>query len=192
MFFDSTIDRTDLDGKRWKTFWDGASGRPVRSAHMNIEGKDSDFAEPARRHRNRRDCLGCHCSDAGRDRSWPKDGWRGVAESLRLGHANRFLRGSVAAILDASYEIYLTADHGNLEALGDGSVPQAFLRTLRPAGTDLSECDNLCPHRQPACRQGKERGHKTAPAHLPAIASLREGRLCHQWANHRFPWRSQP
>lgn len=127
VFFDSTIDRTDLDGKRWKTFWDGASGRPVRSAHMNIEGKDGDLAELLDAIETGATALGVTVRMPDEIVHGTKMGWRGVAESLRLWARQPFLRGSVAAILDAGYELYLTADHGNLEAMGDGSVPQGVL-----------------------------------------------------------------
>lgn len=127
VFFDSTIDRTDLDGKRWKTFWDGAPGRPVRSTHLNIEGKDTDLPEL-------RDAVETGVTALGVTVRMPdeivhgaKMGWRGVAESIRLWARQPFLRCSVTAILDAGYEIYLTADHGNLEATGGGSVPQGVL-----------------------------------------------------------------
>jgi hypothetical protein len=127
VFFESTIERTDLDGRRWRTFWDGACGRPVRSAHMNIEGKDSDLLELNDAIEKGVTALGATVRMPDEIVHGTKMGWRGVAESLRIWARLPFLRGSVAAILDAGYELYLTADHGNLEAVGDGSVPQGVL-----------------------------------------------------------------
>jgi hypothetical protein len=127
VFFDSTIERTDQDAKRWKTFWDGATSRPVRSAHMNIEGKDADLADL-------KETIGTGVTALGITVRMPdeivhgsKMGWRGVAESLRLWARHAFLEGCVTTILDAGYEVYVTSDHGNLEATGEGSVSQGVL-----------------------------------------------------------------
>lgn len=127
VFFDSTIDRTDLDGKRWKTFWDGASGRAVRSAHLNIEGKDADLP-------GFQDVVDADVVALGATIRMPDEivhgaimGWRGVTESLRIWARQPFLQGSLSAILNAGYELYITADHGNLEAIGEGSVTQGVL-----------------------------------------------------------------
>ena len=127
VFFDSTIDRTDLDGRRWKTFWDGASGRPVRSSHLTVEGVYSDIPQI-------RDAIGASATALGATVRMPdeivhgsKMGWRGVAESLRLWARQPFLGVCVAELLGAGYETYITADHGNLEAIGAGGVPQGVL-----------------------------------------------------------------
>ena len=127
VFFEGTIDRTDLDGKRWKTFWDGAAGRPARSAHLNIEGKDADLAVLQDAVETGVTALGVTVRMPDEIVHGAKMGWRGVAESLRLWARQPVLRGSVASILDAGYEVYITADHGNLEAIGDGTVPQGVL-----------------------------------------------------------------
>ncbi len=127
VFFEGTIDRTDTDGKRWKAFWDGASSRPVRSMHLNIEGKDSDLPDL-------HDAIEAGAGAVGITIRMPDDivhgatmGWRGVSEQVRLWARQAFLRDSVKAILDAGYELYVTADHGNLEAVGDGTTPQGVL-----------------------------------------------------------------
>lgn len=127
VFFDATIDRTDMDGKRWKTFWDAACGRPVRCNHLNTGGKDADLPDL-------RDAIGTGAAAVGITVRMPDEivhgasmGWRGVAEQMRLWARQAFLRESVTAILDAGYELYLTADHGNLEAVGEGSIPQGVL-----------------------------------------------------------------
>jgi hypothetical protein len=127
VFFESTIDRTDMDGKRWKTFWDGAYGRPVRSAHLNVEGKDADLPDLRDAIEREVTALGITVRMPDEIVHGAKMGWRGVAESIRLWARQPFLRQLLTAMLDAGYETYLTSDHGNLEAIGEGSVPQGVL-----------------------------------------------------------------
>ncbi len=127
VFFDTTIDRTDLDAKRWKTFWDGALGRPVRSAHLNVRGSNSDFLAVA-------DVIDIGAAALGITVRMPDEivhgatmGWRGITEQIGLWARQSFLSNTIKAILEAGYELYLTADHGNLESIGEGSMPQGVL-----------------------------------------------------------------
>jgi hypothetical protein len=127
IFFEGTIDRTDLDAKRWKTFWDGALGRPVRSAHLNVEGVDSDFQAVA-------DMIDIEATAVGITVRMPDEivhgatmGWRGITGQISLWGRQSFLSKSIKALLQAGYELYVTADHGNLESVGDGTIPQGVL-----------------------------------------------------------------
>lgn len=127
IFFEGTIDRTDLDAKRWKTFWDGALGRPVRSAHLNVEGVDADFQAVA-------DMIDIEATAVGITVRMPDEivhgatmGWRGITGQISLWGRQSFLSKSIKALLQAGYELYVTADHGNLESVGDGTIPQGVL-----------------------------------------------------------------
>lgn len=127
VFFDATIDRTDADAKRWKTFWDGAMGRPVRSTHLNIEGVDADFATVENSIDYGSTALGITVRMPDEIVHGSTIGWRGLSEQIRLWARQPFLRNAIKAILEAGYELYLTADHGNLESVGEGTIPQGVL-----------------------------------------------------------------
>ena len=127
VFFDATIDRTDLDAKRWKTFWDGALGRPVRSAHLNVEGVDSDLPAAADTIANGAAALGITVRMPDEIVHGATMGWRGITGQIGLWARQSFLSNTIKAILEAGYGLYLTADHGNLEAVGDGTIPQGVL-----------------------------------------------------------------
>lgn len=127
VFFGATIERTDTDAKRWKTFWDGAMGRPVRSVHLNVEGADADFPTVA-------DVIDLGATALGITVRMPDEivhgatmGWRGISEQISLWTRQSFLGNTIQAILEAGYELYLTADHGNLESVGEGTIPQGVL-----------------------------------------------------------------
>jgi hypothetical protein len=127
VFFESTIDRTDVDAKRWKTFWDGACGRAVRSAHLNVEGSDSDLAAVV-------DVIESGAIAIAITVRMPDEivhgatmGWRGITEQLKLWSRQQFLIKTITTLLDSGYELHLTSDHGNLEARGEGSLGQGVL-----------------------------------------------------------------
>lgn len=127
VFFEGTVERTDADGKRWKNFWDGAFGKPVRSVHLNVEGRDADLPKV-------REAVDAGARAIGVTIRMPDEiihgatlGWRGVAEQVRLWARQPFLSECVQTILDAGYDLFLTSDHGNLEAVGEGGIPQGVL-----------------------------------------------------------------
>jgi hypothetical protein len=127
VFFEPTIGRTDADGKRWRSFWDGACERPVKSHHINIEGQDSDLQAV-------RDAIDLNPVVLGITIRMPDEmmhgatiGWRGMFEQIRLWGRQTFLAGAIRGILDAGYELFLTSDHGNIEAKGEGSPAQGVL-----------------------------------------------------------------
>ena len=127
VFFDGTIDRTDHDAKRWKTFWDGALGRPVRSAHLNVEGVDTDFSAVAETIESGAVAIGITVRMPDEIVHGATMGWRGMTGQISLWARQSFLSKTIQTILDAGYELYLTADHGNLESVGDGTIPQGVL-----------------------------------------------------------------
>jgi hypothetical protein len=127
VFFEPTITRTDVDGKRWRSFWDGACDKPVKSQHLNIEGQDTDLQAV-------RDAIDSNPVALGITIRMPDEimhgatmGWRGMFEQIRLWGRQKFLAGAIGAILDAGYELFLTSDHGNIEAKGEGSPSQGVL-----------------------------------------------------------------
>lgn len=54
-------------------------------------------------------------------------GWSSVISELKLWAQSSFLPRLIRAILDANFELYLTSDHGNIEAIGEGSPSQGVL-----------------------------------------------------------------
>jgi hypothetical protein len=127
VFFEATIDRTDLDAKRWKIFWDSAIGRPVRSAHINIEGVDTDFTALEETIDKEAAAVGITVRMPDEIVHGATMGWRGLTGQISLWARQSFLSNTIKALLDAGYELYLTADHGNLESVGGGTIPQGVL-----------------------------------------------------------------
>jgi hypothetical protein len=175
VFFEASIERTDLDAKRWKNFWDSASNKPVRSQHLSLEGNDGD-AEALK------DSLQGGASALGVTVRMPDEivhgatmGWRGVCDQVRLWAKQAFLSDSVRAVLSAGYELYLTADHGNIEAIGEGSVPQGVLVERSGQRVRIYRDETIFAHSsaQLASRARNAASKLLPPSYLPLVHSGR-------------------
>lgn len=127
VFFESTIGRTDLDEKRWKSFWDSSCGRPVRCALHNVEGRENDLDVLLAALDGGNRAVGITVRMPDEIVHGAKQGWRSIIGELRLWSRGRFLRELIDAILAADFELYVTSDHGNIEAIGEGSPSQGVL-----------------------------------------------------------------
>ena len=127
VFFESTISRTDADGKRWKSFWDSSCGRPVRCAHFNVEGRDTDLKALLHAFDGGNRAVGITIRMPDEIVHGATMGWRGIIEQLKLWTRSSFLPTLIQTILDSGFELFLTSDHGNIEATGEGSVSQGVL-----------------------------------------------------------------
>lgn len=175
VFFDATIDRTDLDAKRWKTFWDGALGKPVRSAHINVEGVDSDFLAVADTIANGAAALGITVRMPDEIVHGATMGWRGITGQIGLWARQSFLSNTIKAILEAGYGLYLTADHGNLESVGDGTIPQGVLVERSGQRVRIYRDRTIFEHTAALLGARAERGASKMlpPNYLPLIHSGR-------------------
>lgn len=127
IFFESSIARTNADEKRWKLFWDGAMGKPVKSAHVNVQGQDGDREKVE-------ETLLCGARAVGVTVRMPDEimhgatmGWRGMLQQVRLWARQSFLSGTIQSAIQQGFQVFLTADHGNLEAIGQGSPSEGVL-----------------------------------------------------------------
>ena len=175
VFFDATIDRTDLDAKRWKTFWDGALGRPLRSAHLNVEGVDTDFPAVAETIDKGAAALGITVRMPDEIVHGTTMGWRGMTGQISLWARQSFLSNTIKTILDAGYELYLTADHGNLESVGDGTIPQGVLVERSGQRVRIYRDPTIFEHTAAQLGERAERGSSKMlpPTYLPLIHSGR-------------------
>ena len=131
IYFEKSIGRTDMDDRRWKTWWDGALAKPVKSHHVMVPGHPSDVTKIL-------DALAGEPQALGVTVKMPDDmmhgatmGWRGLHEQLRVWLGQGFLKSVVSAALAAGYKVFLTSDHGNLEAIGTGSPSEGVLAERR-------------------------------------------------------------
>lgn len=127
VFFEKTIERTDMDSKRWKSFWDSSCGRPVRCAHHNVEGRDADLESIMTSLEGNNRAIGVTIQMPDEIVHGATMGWRGIVEQLKVWVRSGFLHDLIKAVLEADFELFLTSDHGNIEAIGEGSPSQGVL-----------------------------------------------------------------
>ena len=127
VFFETTIERTDLDPKRWKSFWDSSCGRPVRSAHHNVEGRAGDLEIIRGSLDGNHRALGVTIRMPDEIVHGATMGWRGIFGQLQLWIQSGFLRDLIREVIASGFELYLTSDHGNIEAIGEGTPSQGVL-----------------------------------------------------------------
>lgn len=127
VFFETTVSRTDQDEKRWRAFWDSSCGRPVRCAHHNVEGREKDLDVLAPTLDSGNQAVGITIRMPDEIVHGAKQGWRSIIGELKLWARSRFLQDLIKMILNAGYELYITSDHGNIEAVGEGSPSQGVL-----------------------------------------------------------------
>lgn len=127
IYFEKTIARTDVDGKRWKSWWDVALPRVTRSHHLVVQGQHSDLSVVLDAISQAPQALGITVTMPDEMMHGATLGWRGLLDQLRLWASHSFLKEVVSASLSAGYKVFLTADHGNLEAVGTGSPSEGVL-----------------------------------------------------------------
>lgn len=127
IYFEKTIGRTDTDGKRWKSWWDGALPRVTRSHHLVVQGQHADLSEVLDAISQDPQAIGITVTMPDEMMHGATLGWRGLLDQLRLWASHSFLKEVVSASLSAGYQVFLTSDHGNLEAVGTGSPSEGVL-----------------------------------------------------------------
>ena len=127
VFFGNTIQRTDCDRKRWKAFWDSATSSPVPSRHDNLLGQNGDPGKVVDHLDSGAAAIGITLRMPDELMHGAKMGWRGMIDQLQLWVKHGGLAGVILDAIKRGYEVYLTADHGNLEAIGEGNLSEGVL-----------------------------------------------------------------
>lgn len=129
--FDASIDRTDKEESLWKSFWqnEGVSPNEVmyRRALRQVEQLDALEADIDARRPN---VLGLVVDEVD-DRIHKERSKKDVAMWIRTWLATGFVERIFSLLLDKGYHVYLTADHGNVEATGIGRPNQGVIAETR-------------------------------------------------------------
>lgn len=129
--FEDSIDRTDKEEALWKTYWqnEGVNTNDVmyRRALRHIEQLDALELDL-----NARDprVVGLVIDEID-DRIHKERSKKDVALWIRNWLATGFVDRLFSILLDKGYHVYLTADHGNVEATGVGRPNQGVIAETR-------------------------------------------------------------
>lgn len=129
--FDDSVDRTDKEESLWKTFWqnEGVSPNEVmyRRALRQVEQLDTLEADLINRRPKVVGLVIDEVDDRLHKERSKKDVALWIGNWLKTGFVDRLF----ALLLDKGYHIYLTADHGNVEATGVGRPNQGVIAETR-------------------------------------------------------------
>ena len=129
--FEDSIDRTDKEESLWKMFWqnEGVNSNEVmyRRALRQIDQLDALEADLNDRHPK---VVGLVIDEVD-ERLHKERSKKDVAMWIGNWLATSFVDRLFSMLLDKGYHIYLTADHGNVEATGVGRPNQGVIAETR-------------------------------------------------------------
>lgn len=129
--FDDSVDRTDKEESLWKMFWqnEGVNSSEVmyRRALRQVEQLDTLEADLINRRPKVVGLVIDEVDDRLHKERSKKDVALWIGNWLKTGFVDRLF----ALLLDKGYHIYLTADHGNVEATGVGRPNQGVIAETR-------------------------------------------------------------
>ena len=130
--FPETLSRTDKDAKRWAEFWESsASLFPKNISHQLLTGNPEDLNKLPDFENEPIKVYGATISMPDELMHGVKLGWRALNGQLNIWTETGFLKQYINRLLDADFKVCLTADHGNLEAVGAGKIQDGVLAERR-------------------------------------------------------------
>lgn len=127
VFFDSTIGRTDCDLKRWKAFWNSASINKAKASLLLVDGHEKDLEAVRQTLEQELTAVGVTVKMPDETMHGATMGWKGMFSQLALWAGGDFIAPLIEECLSADYDVWLTSDHGNIEAIGTGNPKEGVL-----------------------------------------------------------------
>ena len=132
LYFATSIDGTDREPSAWKRFWGDEGLSPVEAVYeKNLRGP-ADVGRVAElvSHPGAR-AVGLVVDAVDRIMHGMTLGSAGMHNQVRLWTESRVLAGLLDTLLDRGFAVFLTSDHGNVEARGCGAPGEKSLAELR-------------------------------------------------------------
>ena len=131
LYFPSSLHTTDREAGLWRQFWmdHGLAAREVHYAKGLGDGPLDDLREDLSRPGLR--ALGLVVDKVDRIMHGMELGAAGMLNQVRQWAGEGFMAGLLDALLDSGFAVFLTADHGNVEAVGCGRPAEGAIADLR-------------------------------------------------------------
>lgn len=129
--FGDRLESTSGEEQLWKSFWAGAKLAPEAIGYVRGLGEDPCDKLDEQLHDPRVRALGLVVDKVDRIMHGMEGGALGMHNQVRQWGATRWLQRMLQRLLDEGFEIYLTSDHGNIEAVGVGVVADRDRADLR-------------------------------------------------------------
>ncbi|MBA2244941.1 MAG: BREX-3 system phosphatase PglZ [Gemmatimonadetes bacterium] len=132
LFFADSIDRTDRDAARWQRFWSSRDVSPSRVRYLAgiREPEHLPAVEELASHPQVQ-VLGLVVDKVDRTMHGMQYGAAGMHASMRHWAGEGFLPRLVELLLAHSFVVYLTSDHGSVEARGIGRPQEGAVAETR-------------------------------------------------------------
>lgn len=130
-YFPTSIGTTSKEKTLWRRFWvDSVGLDPREVSYANFSG-DGDAKEIEEEIYHRTKVAGIVVQKVDRIMHGMELGERGMHGQVRQWAEEGYLVGLISHLVDRGFEVYLTSDHGNVEARGIGNPGEGAVADIR-------------------------------------------------------------
>lgn len=146
LLFPDSLDTTDREANHWNRFWEdqGVSRESVEYAKMIESGQSAELERCL--HNPRVAVLGIVANTIDKVMHGEQQGIPGMHDAVRLWADDA--ASVVARLLQEGFEVFLTADHGNVAAEGMGAPREGVLVEVAGKRARIYENANFCDEAQ--------------------------------------------
>jgi hypothetical protein len=132
LYFPSSINSTNQEGKLWKQFWEGVGLSRLDIAYQRSLG-DGDVAGALEStiHPGKTRAVGLVVDKVDKIMHGMQLGAAGMHNQIEQWVQGGFLGGLIGYLLDYGYEVWMTSDHGNIECRGKGRPSEGVIAETR-------------------------------------------------------------
>ncbi len=132
LYFPSSINSTNSEGKLWKQFWEGIGLSRLDIAYQRSLG-DGDVASAleATIHPGKTRAVGLVVDKVDKIMHGMQLGAAGMHNQIRQWCQEGFLGALINYLLDYGYDVWMTSDHGNIECYGKGRPAEGVIAETR-------------------------------------------------------------
>lgn len=126
-YFADTIDRTNCDEAGWRQFWADHALSPAEVAFADVHGNTGDLAKIDDVITPQTRALGVTLFKVDKIMHGMQLGAVGMAGQVRTWGEEGFLSGLINKLRALGFDVFISADHGNTEAVGIGNPKEGVL-----------------------------------------------------------------
>ena len=132
LYFPSSINSTNSEGKLWKQFWEGMGLSRLDIAYQRGLG-DGDVASAleATMHPGKTRAVGLVVDKVDKIMHGMQLGAAGMHNQIRQWCREGYLGTLISYLLDYGYVVWMTSDHGNIECHGKGRPSEGVIAETR-------------------------------------------------------------
>lgn len=141
--FSNTIHTTSAEPKAWNQFWLDHGLEKNQIFYEKSLGTDDVNALIERLSDRRLKAVGLVINTVDDMMHGMKLGSAGMHNQVKLWAKDGYLQNLINALLDESFSVFITADHGNVEAIGSGKINEGAIAESRGERTRVYETETL-------------------------------------------------